>query len=200
MSARGHDPYAERHTRLRGREFTYEVPSRFSSGEPVARKRRSRTKETGIAGTLMGVAIFFLLAGNWVPCIFLAIAAVSWWLGFEVETTCDVETVRGTACGNTAHGFLRACRAQRRHRQIKRAILLSYLGMKRPISRIVWARNSGSTRSVGALPAALNSVGQEMVLTHPVRETVTFVATVVSTGVTVAAFVFQVMSSTGLGV
>jgi hypothetical protein len=165
----------------------------------VARKRRPRNKETGIAGTLSVVAIFFLLAGNWFACVFLAIAALSWWLGFEFETTCDVETVRGTACGNTAHGFLRACRAQRRHRQIKRAILLSYLGMKKPISRIRWARNSGPVRYAGNLPPVSGSVAQEMVLTHPVRETVTFVAAVISTGVTGAALVFQVMSFAGLG-
>lgn len=165
----------------------------------MARKRRPSKKEGGVAAVLVLVAVFFVLNDKWILGFFAGLAAAGWWLGFEVKTTCDVETTRGTPCDNRAYGFLRACRSQSRHRQIKTAILLSYFGFKAPLSRIVWGRNSVSGRTSRPLTAAAMSAPAEMTLTHGTRETITFVATVVGTGVTGIALVFQVMSFAGLG-
>lgn len=165
----------------------------------MVRKRGSSKKEGGVAAILVMVAVFFALNDKWVLGFFAGLAAAGWWLGFEVKTTCDVETIRGTPCDNRAYGFLRACRAQSRHRQIKTAILLSYFGFKTPLSRIVWGRNSVPGRAPRPPAAAAMSAPTEMALTHGTRETITFVATVVGTGVTAIALVFQVMSFAGLG-
>lgn len=162
-------------------------------------RNRSRKKEAGVGGTLLGVSAFLALAGNWVGAIFLAIFAVSWWLGFEIRTTCDVETVRGTPCGNRAYGYLRACRRVAGHKKIKRAVLRSYVGWRRPVSGLMWARNSPSSRFVGGEAVRMNSAPAEPALAHGMRECVTFACGVVSASVAVVAVTFQVLSFAGLG-
>lgn len=161
-------------------------------------RKRSRKKEAGVGGTLISVSVFLALAGNWVGALFLAIFAVSWWLGFEVRTTCDVETTQGRPCGNRAYGYLRACRRAAGHKRIKRAVLLSYLGRRRPAPGIMWARNSASPRVVGDQAVQMNSAAVEPGLAGGTRACVTFTCGVVSAVVAVVALVFQVLSFAGM--
>lgn len=166
----------------------------------MARGRRSRKKQAGVGGTVFAVSIFFLLAGNWLAFVFLMVFAVSWWLGLEVRTTCDVETVRGTPCGNRAYGYLRACRRAPRHRQIKNAILFSYLGWKSPLRRIMWSDSASPARSVGSRSSASGSVVDKApALAHGTRGAVNLTCAVVSASVAVIGLVFQVLAFAGPG-
>ena len=161
-------------------------------------RRRSRKKETGIAGTLFAVSIFFLLGGNWVAFAFLLVFAASCWLGFERPTTCDVETGKGTACRDRAYGYLRAC-YRPDHKRTKRIALRSYLGLGRSNSSIMWARNEGSVRTLGARQPPPDAVPDEAALARGgVRECVTFLCCVVSAAVAVAGLVVQILTFAGL--
>lgn len=163
-------------------------------------RRKSRKKESGIAGTLLFVSVVFLLGRNWIAFAFLVVFALTWWLGFERKTTCDVETEKGTPCGDLAYGYLRAC-FRPRHKKIKRAALLSYIGIGKSNPSIMWGRNSGPVHTLGARqPAPSNSVPADAALARGgFRECVTFLCCIVSAAVAVIGLLFQILTFAGLG-
>jgi hypothetical protein len=64
------------------------------------------------------------------PALFLAFLFFMGWVAFAMPTVCDVQNLSNNyPCSNNCYGVLRACQL-RRHKQIKRAFILSWFGIQ----------------------------------------------------------------------
>jgi hypothetical protein len=118
------------------------------------RRRRSRANELSL-GTLVFILLSVLLI-YWKDWLGLA---VYWafdlviWIAFFKKTQCDVETGKGEACGNDAHGRLRACHLVK-HRRAKHDALWAMFRLRNPAIRyrIMWALPRSSYGRVSPEP------------------------------------------------
>lgn len=101
----------------------------------MARRRPSRgqsQRRLKANLTILVVAVVIVLLGvhNWPARVFLAFLFFMGWVAFAMPTVCDVQNMSNNyPCSNNCYGVLRACQV-RRHKRIKRAFVLSWLGIR----------------------------------------------------------------------
>jgi hypothetical protein len=153
-------------------------------------RRRRRSRAGGVsAGSLVVLILSLLLASRkewWVLAIFWIFVVVLW-LAFFKPTQCDVETDDGRACGNPAHGRLRACHLVK-HKRAKNDALWATFRLRNPAIRyrIKWAQPRSSYGHVSPGPEE-----PQPRLMNPWYDGTMLVATVLVAVVTIATFALQ---------
>ena len=103
----------------------------------------------------MVLVLSLLLASRkeWPALAIFWIFVLVLWLAFFKPTQCDVETDDGEACGNVAHGRLRACHLVK-HKRAKNDALWAMFKLRNPAIRyrIKWAQPRSSYGHVSPQP------------------------------------------------
>ncbi|MQA79475.1 MAG: hypothetical protein GEV10_13525 [Streptosporangiales bacterium] len=160
----------------------------------MARKKTRAGFAVLVVSTLVAVMLWVNGETFWFGVFFLVYVPtlVALWFAFFTKTNCGVITAtRGRPCKNPVRGRLRGCRI---HSREKWAVQLARIGITSPASRL----GHRVARQRGPEPAASSreTTGPDREKTlsteRPVKETVTFVCTVLGTAATIV--------STGVGV
>jgi len=157
-------------------------------------RRRRRSRAGGLsAGSLVVLVLSLLLASRkeWPALAVFWIFILLVWLAFFKATQCDVEKDDGGACGNPAHGRLRACHLVK-HKRAKNDALWAMFKLRNPAIRyrVMWAQQRSSYGRVSPKP----DEEPQPRLMRAVYDGTMLVATVVVAVVTVVTFAFQFRS------
>jgi Ca2+/Na+ antiporter len=156
----------------------------------------SRRQRSGVSLSSLGSIVVLLLSllevvrKEWLILGVIWVLIFALWLAFFKQTQCDVETDKGTGCGNPAHGRLRACHLIK-HKRAKRDALWRIFRLNNPAIRyrIMWTQPRLSYGHVS--PQVETSPPRIM---KPLYDSTILIATVVGAAATVAALALQIHS------
>jgi len=154
-------------------------------------RRRRRSRVGGLSAVSLVVLVLSLLLASrkeWPVLAIFWIFVLVLWLAFFKPTQCDVETDGGKACGNVAHGRLRACHLVK-HKRAKNDALWAMFKLRNPAIRyrIKWAQPRTSYGHVSPQPAA-----PPPRLMRPLYDGSMLAATVLGAAATVIGLALQV--------
>ena len=157
-------------------------------------RRRRRSRTGGLSAVSLVVLVLSLLLASrkeWPALAIFLIFVLMLWLAFFKATQCDVETDDGKACGNPAHGRLRACHLVK-HKRAKNDALWAIFKLRNPAIRyrIMWARPRAS---YGRVSPQTDEEPQPRLM-KPWYDATMLVATVLVAVVTVVTFALQFRS------